>query len=103
MMTGTDLVLRAQRKQVYLVGGESTCGQFESAVEMYDAVSGRWSQVKEMSSRRVGCAAVWQQNSIFVMGGMDAHKHTLASLNTVEHYDPRVGRWARTTHMLRPR
>ena len=79
--------------KLYVAGGESLPRNLESSMEMYDASVDTWVTCKAMNIPRVGCAATFTCNSMFVLGGMKSIGDIYAAINTVEQYDPRVGKW----------
>ncbi|KAK0046000.1 kelch-like protein 5, partial [Biomphalaria glabrata] len=78
--------------------GSMECTKGPTSIEKYDLRTNTWTQVANMSGRRLQFGVAVLDDKLFVVGGRDG----LKTLNTVECYDPRKKTWtlmpAMSTH-----
>ena len=94
--------------KVLVVGGwgnaSTGLGRLDSA-ELYDPVTGNWSNTGHLSSPRVGHSATLLNNGRVLVAGGDTgvSPPDFALTSTVELYDPATGTWALTGSMTTTR
>ena len=76
---------------VHAIGVVYDEGKLTNTVEKYDVVKNRWTFVNNMKTARRSHAACALNGKIFVVGGLDASK---AQVNTVECYNPQTDSWS---------
>jgi hypothetical protein len=89
----SDGLLR-QRKhtsegELMVVGGIDDDDSRLKSAEWYDGSTGQWRALPDMSVGRSGCAAVFVEGNVYVVGGHDGG----SALRSAEVYDGSVGQW----------
>ncbi|XP_059141234.1 kelch-like protein 5 isoform X1 [Physella acuta] len=69
--------------------GSMECTKGPTSIEKYDLRTNTWTQVANMSGRRLQFGVAVLEDKLFVVGGRDG----LKTLNTVECYDPKKKTW----------
>jgi N-acetylneuraminic acid mutarotase len=87
--------------KIYLFGGGGEGFQSLNRVEIYDPVSDRWSDGREMPTVRSGVVAVSLNDRIYVMGGgFKQPDGSFRFLTTVEIYRPAEDSWENGPDLL---
>ncbi|KAK7097848.1 kelch-like protein 5 isoform X2 [Littorina saxatilis] len=73
---------------LYAVGGMD-CTKGATSIEKYELRTNTWTQVANMSGRRLQFGVAVLEDRLYVVGGRDG----LKTLNTVECYDPKKKTW----------
>jgi hypothetical protein len=93
----------AQPELAFVMGGhryDDVHGNALSTMERYDVLSGQWSAVTEMSTRRRNISACAVMGEVYVTGGEDKDDTPLSS---VEKYSPPSDTWSVVFSLPEPR
>jgi hypothetical protein len=93
----------AQPEVAFVMGGhmyDDVHGNALSTMERYDVLSGQWSAVTAMSTRRRNISACAVMGEIYVTGGEDEDDYPLSS---VEKYSPSSDTWSVVSSLPEPR
>ena len=86
---------------IYVLGGSaSQFGGASDAFERYDILTNSWEKLPPLPTPRSGLGAAVVGDKIYAIGGQDCSSDACGrSLNTVEVYDLRSGRWSAAAPM----
>jgi hypothetical protein len=93
----------AQPEMAFVMGGhmyDDVHGNALSTMERYDVLSGQWSTVTAMSTRRHNFSACAVMGEVYVTGGEDEDNSPLPS---VEKYSPPSNTWSVVSSLPEPR
>jgi N-acetylneuraminic acid mutarotase len=90
---------------IYVLGGsDSRVGGPSGAFERYDIITDSWTELPPLPTPRYGLGAAIVGNKIYAIGGQDCSSDSCGnSLDLVEVYDLRTGRWSKAASMPTPR
>jgi len=90
---------------VYVLGGQSSkFGGVTGALERYDVLTNRWETLRDMPTPRWAFGAARVGEKIYAIGGQACVALFCGqTLDTVEVYDLRSGRWSRAASLPQPR
>jgi N-acetylneuraminic acid mutarotase len=90
--------------KIYVIGGlRKVGGGYDyggvKTMEMYDVITGTWSQLPDMPTKRWGHSAVAYNGKIYVVGGVTFYPHTTV-YKTVEVYNPQDSTWTTESGLM---
>jgi len=80
--------------KVLVTGGCNSTDGFLSSAELYDPGTGTWTPTGAMATgREYHTATLLPNGMVLIVGGENGHVVGQSSLDTVELYDPGIGKW----------
>ncbi len=101
---GGHVSIKLKDGRILVCGGVDTKKNVLDSCEIYDPATGKWTLTGRMNEKRVAHRGVLlPSGKVLVCGGTaeasDAYKALMKASKTAEIYDPRTGKWTKTSSM----